>query len=67
MSNMGVRDVAALFKKYRCHRDKLTVSLFKYLFRRLGFDPWVRKIPGEGNDNPLQYSCPENPMDQRAW
>ena len=56
MSNMGVRDVAALFKKYRCHRDKLTVSLFKYLFRRLGFDPWVRKIPGEGNDNPLQYS-----------
>ena len=22
---------------------------------------------GEGNDNPLQYSCPENPMDGGAW
>ena len=22
--------------------------------RRYGFDPWVRKIPGEGNSNPLQ-------------
>ena len=22
---------------------------------------------GEGNDNPLQYSCLENPMDQGAW
>jgi len=23
--------------------------------RRRGFDPWVEKIPGEGNGNPLQY------------
>ena len=22
---------------------------------------------GEGNGNPLQYSCPENPMDGGAW
>ena len=22
---------------------------------------------GEGNGNPLQYSCLENPMDKRAW
>ena len=22
---------------------------------------------GEGNGNPLQYSCLENPMDRRAW
>ena len=22
---------------------------------------------GEGNGTPLQYSCPENPMDGRAW
>ena len=22
---------------------------------------------GEGNSNPLQYSCLENPMDRRAW
>ena len=32
-----------------------------------GFDPWVRKIPGEGNVNPLQYSCLKNPKDRGAW
>ena len=26
-----------------------------------------RKIPGEGNCNPLQYSCLENPKDREAW
>ena len=31
------------------------------------FDPWVRKIPGGGRGNPLQYSCLENPMDRGAW
>ena len=30
------------------------------------FHPWVRKIPGEGNGNPLQYSCLENSMDGGA-
>ena len=25
------------------------------------------KFPGEGNGNPLQYSCLENPMDLGAW
>jgi len=34
---------------------------------RPGFDPWVRKIPGEGNGNPLQYSRLENSMDKEAW
>ena len=24
-------------------------------------------FPGEGNDNPLRYSCLENPMDRGAW
>ena len=27
----------------------------------------VRKIPGEGNGNPLQNYCLENPMDRGAW
>ena len=36
--------------------------------RRGGFDPWVwEDSPGGGNDKPLQYSCPENPMDRGAW
>ena len=25
------------------------------------------RSPGEGNGNPLQYSCMENPMDGGAW
>ena len=26
-----------------------------------------RRSPGEGNGNPPQYSCVENPMDREAW
>ena len=32
-----------------------------------GFDPCIRKSPGEGNDNPLQYSCLENSLGRGAW
>ena len=32
-----------------------------------GFNPGSRRSPGEGNGNPLQYSCLENPMDRGAW
>ena len=34
--------------------------------KRHGLDPWVRKTPGGGYGNPLQYSCLENPMDRGA-
>ena len=30
----------------------------------LGSTPGVRKIPGEGNRNPLRYSCLENSMNR---
>ena len=33
----------------------------------LGSNPGLGKSPGEGNGNPLQYSCLENPMDRGAW
>ena len=36
-------------------------------FRKLRFDPWVRKTPSKGHGNPPQYSCLENPMDKGAW
>ena len=29
--------------------------------------PVSGRSPGEGNGNPLQYSCLENPMDRGAW
>ena len=32
-----------------------------------GFIPGSGRSPGEGNGNPLQYSCLENPMDGGAW
>ena len=33
----------------------------------LGSIPGSGKSPGEGNDNPHQYSSLENPMDRGAW
>ena len=32
-----------------------------------GSIPGSGRCPGEGNGNPLQYSCLENPMDRGAW
>ena len=32
-----------------------------------GSIPGLGKFPGEGNGNPLQYSCLENPTDRGAW
>ena len=29
--------------------------------------PGSGRFPGEGNGNPLQYCCLENPVDRRAW
>ena len=35
--------------------------------RDVGLIPGSGRSPGEGNGNPLQYSCLENPMDRGAW
>ena len=32
-----------------------------------GLIPGLGRAPGEGNGNPLQYSCLENPMDGGTW
>ena len=32
-----------------------------------GLIPGSRRFPGEGNDNSLQYSSLENPIDRGAW
>ena len=34
---------------------------------KTGLIPGSGRAPGEGNGNPLQYSCLENPMDRGAW
>ena len=33
----------------------------------LGSIPGLGRSTGEGNGNPLQHSCLQNPMDQGAW
>ena len=33
----------------------------------LGSIPELGRLLGEGNGNPLQYSCLENSIDRRAW
>ena len=33
----------------------------------VGLIPGSGRSPGEGNGNPLQYSCLGNPMDRGAW
>ena len=35
--------------------------------RRHGFHPWVGRSSGEGNGNPLLYSCLGNTIDRGAW
>ena len=42
-------------KEYACHAGELGSILGS------------GRSPGEGNGNPLQYSCLENPMDRGAW
>ena len=32
-----------------------------------GLIPGSGRSPGEGNGNPLEYSCLENPMDRETW
>ena len=45
--------------------DRDTSSV--YNVEGLGLIPGLGRSPGEGNVNPLQYYCLENPMDRGAW
>ena len=46
----------------------LTFFSFHYLWLPTqGLIPMSGRSPGEGNDNPLQYSCLKNPMDRGFW
>ena len=46
--------------------ERLSLSLFTMPEAPGSIPGWGRS-PGEGNGNPLQYSCLENPMDRGAW
>ena len=46
--------------------QKLGVNKYKFGFA-LQINNRPIRLNGEGNGNPLQYSCLENPMDRGAW
>ena len=47
--------------------DSLVAQRVKHLPAMPGLIPGSGRSPGEGNGNPLQYSCLENSMDGGAW
>ena len=46
---------SSVAKKYACNAEDL------------GSIPGSQRSPGEGNGNPLQYSCLETSMDRGTW
>ena len=62
---VAVGDISLCFilSLYQCALVGIPGRLF-YQYFILGL---ARECGGEGNGNPLQYSCLENPMDRGAW
>ena len=44
---------------------KLAASAGRH--KDLGSIPGLGRFAGGGDGHPLQYSCPENPMDRGSW
>ena len=57
----GVSQIVLVIKK----KKKLPANSGN--IRGVGFIPGLGQSLGEGNGNPLQYSCMENPTDRGAW
>ena len=53
-------------KKTKPKQTPLSCFLKKLSKAKIELDIYI-PLPGEGNDNPLQYSCLENSMDRGAW
>ena len=52
------------------HRPSLVAQVVKHLLANAGDPgsiPASGRSPGEGNGNPLEYSCLENSIDRRVW
>ena len=52
---LGASLAAQLVKNLQCRRPRFNLG------------SGLGRSPGEGNGNPLQYSCLEDPMDREAW
>ena len=75
-NGMRRSDICHTFKKERMNDRSYTESDFPggsdgkasvYNVGDPGWNPGLGKFPGEGNGNPLQDYCLENPMDRGAW
>ena len=62
--------------RFNCNDQKYQLALLStYYLQGISCPPYgdlssiagSRRSPGEGNGNPLQYSCLENAMDREAW
>ena len=58
LSPPGASQVAPLAENLPADAQDVTVA---------GSIPGLGRSPGGGHDNPLQYSCLENPMDRGVW
>ena len=54
-------------KPHHCFPGGLEVKASARNAGDWGSIPGLGRSPGEGNGNPLQYSCLENPMERGAW
>ena len=52
---------------FKCFPGGSAVKNLPANARDVGSIPGLGRSRGEGNGNPLQYSCLENPMDKGAW
>ena len=64
--------IISFVKLFLCtsHQGFLGGLVVKNLMANAGFVgsiPGSGRSPGKGNGNPLQNSCPGNPMDRGAW
>ena len=57
MHNTGASQVALVVNNLPANARDIDVGLI----------PGLGRSPGEGNDNPLPYSCLEDPMVREAW
>ena len=56
--------------EHNCSELPIGASVVKNLPANAGDEsliPGSGKLPGEGNGNPLQYSCLKNPMYRGTW
>ena len=65
--NFNTIDNFILFENVEGFPGGSEIKVFACNAGVLGSIPRSGRSPGEGNGNPLQYSCLENPMDGGAW